>query len=85
MRGNFLSLLGLGFFLLAIWRALRVRRDLGTCQTRWETALFGRGTPIFREETPMKYWCAIGLNTVIVLLFALVAAAAFRATTLARL
>ncbi len=85
MRGNFLSLVGLGFFLLAIWQALRVRRDLASCQTRWETALFGRGTPIFRAEAPMKYWCAIVVNTAVVFLLALVAAAAFRITALSKL
>ncbi len=85
MRGGFLSFLGLGFLLLAFWRALRVRRDLEAGETRWESALFGRGTPIVFQQSPVRFWCAIAVNTLIVLLFALVGAAAFRATALARL
>jgi predicted signal transduction protein with EAL and GGDEF domain len=85
MRGGFLSLVGLGFLLLAFWRAIRVRRDLATGETRWETALFGRGDPISYHRSPLRFWCAIAVNVAIVLLFGLVAAAAFRATALARL
>jgi hypothetical protein len=85
MRGGFLSLLGIGFFLLALWRAVRVRRDLASGQTRWETALFGRAEPICYQDTPVRFWCAILVHTTIVLLFALVGAAAFRATALAKL
>ncbi len=85
MRGGILSILGLGFFLLAVWRAVRVRRDLATGQTRWETALFGRGDPILYQHAPVRFWCAIAVNTIIVLLFTLVGAAAFRATAFMRL
>ncbi len=82
MRGNFLSLFGLGFLALAVWGALRVRRDLASSVTHWERALFGRGAPISRWDSPLRFWCAIAVNTAIVLLFALVGAVAFRATTL---
>lgn len=85
MRGGVLSLLGLGFLVLALWRAVRVRRDLATGQTCWDPALFGRGTPILYVESPLRFWCAIAVNTAIVLLFTLVAAVAFRAIALARL
>lgn len=82
MRGGFLSLFGLGFFLLAVFRALRVRRDLAAGVTRWDRALFGRGKPIPHAGAPLKFWCVIAVNTAIVLLFTLVAAVAFRATAL---
>lgn len=85
MRGNFLSLFGIAFMALAVWRAYRVRRDLAQSVTRWDRALGGRGEPIFRAETPVRFWCAIVVNTIIVLLFTLVAAAAFRATALRQL
>ena len=85
MRGGFLSLFGLGFFSLAIWRAMRVRRDLARGETRWETALFGGSEPIVYARSPVRFWCAIGVNAFVVLLFTLVGAAAFRATALARL
>lgn len=85
MDGGWLSLLGIGFFLLAIWRAVRVRRDLARGETHWEMALFGGSEPILYQRSPVRFWCAIGVNTIIVLLFALVGAAAFRATALARL
>lgn len=84
MRPNILSLLGLLFLGLAVWRAIRVRRDLANGRTKWETALFGRGTPILYHESPFRFWCAIGVNTLIVLLFALVGAAAFRASSFGR-
>lgn len=82
MRVNVLSLLGLGFLLLAIFGALRVRRDLAASETHWERALFGRGVPISRWQSPVRFWCAIAVNTAIVLLFALVASVAFRVTAL---
>ena len=85
MRPNLLSVLGIGFALLALWRAVRVRRDLASGETRWETALFGRGQRIHYQQAPLRFWCAIGVNVLIVLLFGLVAAAAFRATSLAKL
>jgi hypothetical protein len=82
MEINWISLIGLGFFAIAIFRALRVRRDLETGETRWDRALFGRGETIFRAQTPTKYWCAIVVNTVIVLLITLVAAVSFRALSM---
>ncbi len=85
MRPNILSLLGLAFFGLAVWRALRVRRDLASGRTKWESALFGRRTPIVYHDTPVRFWCAIVVNILIVLLFALVGAAAFRASAFARI
>ena len=80
-----LSVLGIGFLLLSIWRALRVRRDLAAGETQWETALFGSGGRIVYHETPVRFWCAIAAKSLIVILFALVAAAAFRVTRLGRL
>lgn len=85
MPGGVLSLLGLGFLALALWRAVRVRRDLASGQTRWDPALFGRSAPIVYVQTPLKFWCAIAVNTAIVLLFTLVAAVAFRTMALIRL
>lgn len=84
MRINFLSLLGIGFLALAVWRALRVRRDLALEETRWERALFGRRDPVSRGRNPVQYWCAIAVNAVIVLLIAIVAAGAFRLVSLGR-
>jgi len=78
-------LLGLAFFGLALWRAVRVRRDLARGETRWETALFGGKEPIVFQATPVRFWCAIVLHTILVLLFALVGAAAFRAMAYVRL
>ena len=83
MPFNWSSLVGLFFFAIAAYRAWRVRRDLETGETRWDRALFGRGEPILRFRTPVKYWCAITVNIIIVLLIALVAAVAFRAVSLA--
>ena len=80
---NWTSLIGLGFFAIAIFRALRVRRDLAIGETRWDRALFGRGVPIIRATSPVKFWCAIAVNTIVVLLITLVAAVAFRAMSLA--
>jgi hypothetical protein len=82
MRINFLSLLGIGFFVLSLFSAWRVRRDLASTQTRFEPALFRSRTPISRETSPVRYWLAIALNTALVLMFALVAVFAFRATAL---
>lgn len=79
IEGNWLSVIGIGFFVLALWKAVQVRRDLASAQTRWERALFGGREPIYRAETPVKYWCAIALNIAIVFLFALVGAVALRA------
>lgn len=78
MRPNFASLIGVGVFLLALWRAWRVRRDLATGQTKWESALFGRRDPVLWSESPVKFWCAIVVNAVIVLLITLVGAAMMR-------
>jgi hypothetical protein len=80
---NWTSLIGLGFFALAFFRALRVRRDLASGETRWDRALFGSGQPISRAGTPVKFWCAIAVNTVVVLLITLIAAVAFRAMSFA--
>jgi hypothetical protein len=80
---NWTSLIGLGFFALAFFRALRVRRDLANGETRWDRALFGSGQSISRAATPVKFWCAIAVNTVVVLLITLVAAVAFRAMSFA--
>lgn len=77
---RFTPLIAYAFLALALWRALRVRRDLERCETRWDRALFGSGAAISRAEQPLRYWCAIALNTAVVFLLALVAAAAFRAT-----
>jgi hypothetical protein len=85
MRGGFASILGLAFFGLALWRAVRVRRDLASGETRWETSLFGRNQPIVFRLNPVRFWCAIAVHAAISILFALVAAAAFRATAFARL
>ncbi len=85
MEINWASLIGLGFFALAIWRALRVRRDLAASETRWERALFGERAPIQRDRNPVRFWCAIAVNTAIVLLLTLVAAAAFRALSFSAL
>ena len=80
MEFNPLSLLGLVFLLLALFGAVRVRRDLARSETRFERALFGQGKPIHRAQMPLRFWCAVALNTIIVLLFALAAAAVFRAS-----
>lgn len=85
MRGGFLSIIGLGFFLLAFWRAMRVRRDLAAGQTRWESALFGRRDLIVHRDAPRRFWCAIAVHTVVVILFTLVAVVAFRATWMIKL
>jgi hypothetical protein len=85
MRGGSLSLLGLAFFGLALWRAWHVRRDLARGETRWESALFGGRKPIVFQRTPVRFWCAILVNALVVLLFALVGAVAFRAVAFARL
>lgn len=86
MRGGFLSLLGLGFILLAAWRAVRVRRDLARGETRWERAvvIWASPQPIFRRDEPGRFWCAIAVNVVIVLLLTLVAAASFRVSAFSR-
>jgi hypothetical protein len=83
MEGNWLSLVGIGFFAFALWRAVQVRRDLASGETRWERALFGGREPIYRASTPVKYWCAIILHIAIVFLLALVGAVAMRAVSLA--
>lgn len=86
MRGSFLSLLGLGFILLALWRAVRVRRDLARGETRWERALliWASPQPISRRDAPGRFWCAIAVNVVIVVLLTLVAAATFRVSAFSR-
>lgn len=78
MEFNFPSLLGVLFFVLAFWLAWRVRRDLATGETSFERALFGGGKRIRRDREPVRFWCAVAVNTGVVLLFALVGAAAFR-------
>ena len=77
---NPVTLIGLGFFLLSFFGALRVRRDLASMQTAWGRALFARSAvPILRAESPVRYWLAIVGNTLVVLLFALCCAFALRA------
>ncbi|HVU32975.1 MAG TPA: hypothetical protein VHE61_06050 [Opitutaceae bacterium] len=83
MELNVTSLLGIGFFALAFFNAWRVRRDLAAGETSFERALFGRGRRISYAATPFRFWCAIVVNTTVVLLLALVGATAFRVTALA--
>ena len=80
MRFNPISLVSLGFFLLAVFGALRVRRDLATMQTGWGRALYQKpSSPIMRETSPVRYWLAIAFNTFFVLLFTLAGTVALRA------
>lgn len=70
MRLNFFTLCGAGFYLLAIFGALRVRHDLVTMQTAWSRTLFCRtATPILRQHSPARYWLAIITNLLFVLVF----------------
>ncbi|MSU23248.1 MAG: hypothetical protein EXS32_05420 [Opitutus sp.] len=78
MRFNPVNLLGVALLVLALLGAWRTRLDLAAGETRW----FGwsrLGVPASRRGTPLRYWCAMLLNIVLVLLFALVGAFAMRA------
>lgn len=80
MRFGPLTFLGLGFYLLAIFGALRVRHDLATMQTEWGRTLFRRpATPIHRPESPTRYWLAIVTNIFVVIVFAFVGGLVMRA------
>jgi hypothetical protein len=84
MEGGSLSLVGVAFLLMGLWRAVRVRRDLARGETHFETALGGSGRPVLYHRTPVRFWCAILVHAGIAILFALVGAIAFRAIALAR-
>ena len=78
MRFNPVNLLGLAMLALALLCAWVARRDLDAGETKW----FGwarLATPASRRDTPVRYWCAMILNIVVLLLFALVGAFAMRA------
>ena len=78
MRLNPVNLLGLAMLLLALLCAWRARLDLAAGETRW----FGwarLAAPASRRDTPARYWVAMILNILLVLLFALVGAFAMRA------
>lgn len=78
MRFNPINLLGLALLVLAFLGAWRTRLDLAAGETRW----FGwsrLASPASRRDTPLRYWFAMFLNIVLVLLFALVGTFAMRA------
>lgn len=80
MRFNLFTLLGAGFYLLAIFGALRVRHDLATMQTGWGRTLFKRpSAPISRPQSPTRYWLAIVTNIFVVIVFAFVGGLVMRA------
>ena len=78
MRFSPLTLLGLVFFALAFFGSLRVRRELEAGVTRWFSSLFRRSSSIHRADSPVRYWLAVVVNTLFVLLFALASAFALR-------
>jgi hypothetical protein len=78
MRFNPINLLGAALLGLALICAWVARRDLDRGETRW----FGwsrLATPASRRDTPLRYWFAMFLNILVVLLFTLVGAFAMRA------
>jgi hypothetical protein len=78
VRFNPVNVLGAALLLLAFFGAWRARLDLAAGETRW----FGWArivTPASRRDTPLRYWCAMVLNILLVLLFTLVGAFAMRA------
>ena len=79
MAFNFLKLLGIALVLLTLVMAWRTRRDLERGETQWGRALFHRSHPIRHAETPFRFWVAMALNVVSVLLFALAALFIMRA------
>lgn len=78
MRFNPVNLLGLALLLLALLGAWIARRDLARGETRW-LGWARLVTPASRQATPARYWFAMFLNILIVVLFALVGAFAMRA------
>jgi hypothetical protein len=78
MRFSPFTLLGLAFFALAFFGGLRVRREIESGVARWLSSLFQNSAAIHRAESPLRYWLAVVVNTLFVLLFALVSAFAMR-------
>ncbi|MBI5771473.1 MAG: hypothetical protein HZA93_27105 [Verrucomicrobia bacterium] len=78
MRFNPISLLGLFFLLLALLGAWISRLDLARGETRW-LGWSRLVTPASRRETPARYWAAMFLNILLVLLATLVGVFALRA------
>ena len=78
MRLNPVNLLGLVLLLLALLGAWISRRDLARGETRW-LGWARLAQPASRRDAPLRYWTAMGLNILLVILFALVGAFAMRA------
>jgi len=79
MRLSLLKILGVLILVVAVFSALRTRRDLNSDETQWGRALFSRSAPIRRTESPLRYWLATACNVAVVLLFALAAVFLLRA------
>lgn len=78
MRFNPVNLIATAMLVLALLCAWRARLDLAAGETHW----FGWAriaTPATRRDTPVRYWLAMALNIILVILFALVGAFAMRA------
>jgi ABC-type uncharacterized transport system permease subunit len=78
VRFNPVNLVGLAFLILALICAWVARSDLARGETKW----FGwsrLAAPASRRNTPIRYWAAMLLNILFVLLFALAGAFAMRA------
>lgn len=78
MRFNPISLLGLFLLLLALLGSWIARRDLARGETRW-LGWSRLVTPASRFGTPGRYWFAMALNILLVLLATLVGVFALRA------
>ena len=74
-----LKILSIVLLLLTLFMAWRTRRDLERGETSWGRALFHKSAPVYRAETPLRYWLATLCNVASVVLFALAAVFLLRA------
>ena len=78
MRFNFVNLVATAMLVLALLCAWTARVDLSAGSTKW-FAWARLARPVRRRDTPVRYWCAMIANIVLLLLFMLVGAFALRA------
>ncbi len=78
MEFNPARLVSISLLLLAVFCAWIARRDLDRGETNW-FAWSRLARPASRRAAPFRYWLAMLLNILVVLIFAVAGAAAMRA------
>ena len=77
MRFSPVKLLGIALLVMALICAWRARLDLARGETKW-IGWARLAAPASRRDTPLRYWWAMFLNVLVLLMFAVVGAFAMR-------